>query len=297
MIIAPLIAAAVAAQTPLSPIARRIDEQRLRLADLRNYSYRIVFPKPEDAVRYSGKSEYLYSIVSPNGRSLYAIRREFNGRGVPLDTLIRRDLHAAQPGSEETVSAPFSNLNQFAVSPNEKFMVIAGRLAEPSVEKDKRDGVFLLDRSTGAIHTIAPYASLSQDTGSFNVSDAGDRVIYENNGTVMIFKAVGGRLALTDRHAGHLPALMPDGRGYIYSDRGQLILNDGKARRALLSIPNVVGAIRISPDNQFLAFGVEPFGNLGSTRLKICDLNTSVCIDGPMYSEWIAGRETFWIER
>jgi hypothetical protein len=297
LIVAALTSAAIVAQTPLDRIASRITEQRLCLVKLENYSYTILFPRREKEVRYSGKSEYLYSIVSPSGRSLFAVRREFSRRGDQFDTLIRRELQASQPGPEEIVPAPFSSLFQFAVSPNERFMVIAGRLAEPDVAKDKRDGIFLLNRTAGSVHPIAPYASLSRDIRSFNVSDAGDTVIYEDNETVMIFTGLGGHLTLTDHHAGKLPVLMPDGQEYVYSDRGQLISNKGKARRELLSISNVVGAIRISPDGQFMAFGVDPLGNLASTELKICELKTLACVNGPTYTESIAGREAFWLKR
>jgi hypothetical protein len=256
-----------------------------------------VLPKPEAEARYSGRSEYLYSLVSPSGRSLFASRREFDRRGNVFDTLIRRGLEKSGATTEEILPVPFTALFQFAVSPNERFMVIAGRLQDPSVEKDKRDGIFLVTRNTGSVHPIAPYPSLSQDFRSFNVSDAGDRVIYEDKETVMIFTGSDGHLTLTDHHAGKLPVLMPDGRGYIYSDRGQLILNDGKAKRELLRIPNVVGAIRISPDAQFMAFGVDPSGNLASTELKICELKTLACTDGRTYTDWIAGQETFWLKR
>lgn len=297
LIVAAFLSVALAAQTPLDLISRRITEQRLCLADLRNYSYTIVFPRHEEESRYSGKSEYLYSIVAPNGRSLFASRRELDRRGNVSDTLIRRELRTSGAGPEEILPVPFTALFQFAVSLNERFMVIAGRLQGPTIAKDKRDGIFVLNRSTGSVHPLAPYASRTQDIRSFNVSDAGDLVIYEDKEAVMIFTGSDGHLTLTDHHAGKLPVLMPDGRGYVYSDRGQLILNDGKAKRKLLSSPNVVGAIRVSPGAQFLAFGIDLFGDLSSTELRICELKALACVDGPKYSDWIAGRETFWVRR
>ena len=290
------LASLVAAQSPPTSVTERIVEQRLSLADLRNHWYTIGFPKPREQTRYGGKSEYLYSIISPNGRSLFACRREFDSRGIPLDTLVRRELQASGPREEEIVPIPFTNLFQFAVSPNESFMVIAGRLQDPSVPRDKRDGIFVLNRKTGGLHPIAPYASLSQDIRSFNVSDDGDRVIYEDNGSVMIFSGPGGQTVSKDHHPGKLPALMPDGRGYVYLGGSELILNDGQTKRQLLSVSNVVGAIRVSPEAQFIAFGVDLFGDLSLSQLRICEVKTLACVDGPKYTDWIAGRETFWIK-
>jgi hypothetical protein len=90
---------------------------------------------------------------------------------------------------------------------------------------------------------------------------------------------------------------MPDGQGFVYADRTELILNTGESRRELLSAPNVVGSIRVSPDSAFVAFGIDLFGDLSSTQLRICDLKTLACVDGPKYSDWIAARETFWVRQ
>ena len=139
-------------------ISSRLIEHRLCLADLRNHWYTIVFPKAAERARYSGESEYLFSIVSPNGRSLFAIRRGFNARGNFRDTLIKRELTPSGAGPEQVIPVPFIVLFQFAVSSNERFMVVAGRLEDPTLEKGYRDGIFVLDRSTDGVHPIAPYA-------------------------------------------------------------------------------------------------------------------------------------------
>jgi len=287
----------VVAQGPKALILQRIKAQRLVLADLRNYWYTTEFPEQKERTKYSGQSEYLYSVVSPNGRSMFATRRQFDTRGYVFDTLIRRELKPSGPASEEIVPVPFAVLFQFAVSSNERFMVIAGRPKDSGTEGDERDGLFLLDRTDVSVRPVAPYEALSQGVRSLNVNDLGDRVIYEDNGTVMVFAGVDGLLRLADHHAGTLPVLMPDQRGYIYSFRGQLILKDGQKRHELLNASDVVGAIRVSPDGQFIAFGVDLFHNLNLTRLTICDLKERTCMEGPKYSDWIAGRETYWIKQ
>ncbi len=288
-------ALAACAQTPRG-IADRVTQDRMCLADLRNHWYTVVFPKQAQRSPYGGESEYLYSVVSPNGRSLFASRREFNARGNVHDTLIRRQLTSSGAGPEEAVPVPFSAFFQFAVSSNEAFLVIAGRLQDPTVDKDKRDGIFVFDRRTGALDRIAPYTSLGQDVRSLNVDDRGDVVIYEDKGNVLTFTGTGGSRELASHHPGKFPALMPDGRGYIYTDGRQLILHEREAERVLLKVPNVVGAIRVSPNSQFIAFGVDLFGDLSSTKLRVCELKAMTCEDGPRYADWIAGRETFWIQ-
>jgi hypothetical protein len=284
----------VVAQPPPPELVSQLNAGGLHLADLRNYSYTIVFPTPKGEVRYSGKSEYLYSTISPSGRSLFAIRREFNERGIPLDSLVRRELKTTGPGPEEVIASPFDNITQCAVSFNENVIAIAGRLRGGT--KDRRDGVFLYSRVSGNVQYLAPFNNLTEDIRSLNVSDRGDLLLYEDKGTVMLFKGPIGHLVASEQHPGKLPVLLPDGSGYIYFDRGQLILNEGNATRELLSVPNLVGAIRVSSDAQFVAFGVDLFGNLASTQLRICQLKTLGCIDGPKYSDWIAGKETFWIK-
>ncbi len=290
------LALAAFAQTPRG-MGSRLMQDRLCLADFRNHWYTIVFPKPADRSKYSGESEYLYSIVSPNGRSLFASRREFSARGTVRDTLIRRELTSAGAGPEETISVPFTALFQFAVSPNERFFVIAGRLQDTNVDKEKRDAIFVLDRKTGALDRIALYASLGQDVRSLNVGDKGDLVIYEDKGAVLTFTGAGGNRRLASRHSGRFPALMPDGGGYIYAESAQLILDEGETKRDLWSVPNLVGAIRVSPDSHFIAFGIDLFGDLSSTQLRVCELKTRGCENGPKYADWIAARETFWIQQ
>ena len=122
-------------------------------------------------------------------------------------------------------------------------------------------------------------------------------MIYEDKGVVLTFTGSNGELAQTAHHPGILPVLMPDGRGYIYADGAQLFLNTDGSSRQLLSVRNLVGAIRVSPDSAFIAFGIDHFGDLSSTQLRICELKTLDCVDGPKYWEWVAGRETFWIQQ
>ncbi len=283
------------AQTP-PDIPNRLVEQRLCLADLRNEWYTVIFPQTENRTRYSGKSEYLYSVVSPSGRSLFAVRRQFDQPGRhQFDTLIRRELQKYGAGPEEIISIPFENVFQFAVSPNEKLMVIAGRLRDTSSPKENRDGIFFLNRNTGDLRQIAPYASLSEQIRSFNVGDQG-LVVYEDNGTIMAFAGSKALAKLVEYRRGQLPALLPDGQSYVYTTGGLLMLDNGKSKLEVLSAPGVIGAIRVSPDGNFIAFGVGVERD-GETQLRVCELRTKACVDGPRYSEWIAGRETFWIKR
>jgi hypothetical protein len=74
-------------------------------------------------------------------------------------------------------------------------------------------------------------------------------------------------------------------------------LKDQKASRTLLSVRNVVGGIRVSPDAQFVAFGIDLSGDLSTSQLNVCELSTQSCVAGPKYTDFIAGRETFWIKR
>jgi hypothetical protein len=280
----------------LADLPRRLVELRLSLVDLRNDCYRVVFPRTGERTTYSGKSDYLYSIVSPNGLSLFGVRRQFDASNrYQFDTLIRRELQKSGASSEEIISVPFDNVFQLAVSPNEKLLVIAGRLRDPGAPGAKQDGIFLLDRKVGNVRTIAPYASLSVQIRSFNVSDQG-RVIYEDNGTIMAFMGSEARPKLIELHRGRLPVLKPNGGGYFYASDESLILNDGKSKRELFSAIHVVGAIRISPDANFIAFGVGAEQG-GETQLRVCEMQSKACVNGPKYSEWIAGRETFWIKR
>ena len=277
-------------------VERTLRSQRMYLVDLRNDGYRLAFPQ-EGNVRVDYKdlqSDYIYSVVAPNGRSLFAVRRVFDGRGLepPRDILIRRSLVGAV-GDEEIISSPLVNVFRCAVSTNERFMIIAGRLKDPAVS-EPRDGVFLFDRSDGRVGYVAPLpkAGLNEDIRSLNVSDQGN-VVYEDDGTIATF-AGEKRVVLAERHPGKFPVLMPDGQAYVYANRARLILNDWKAERELLRIPEIVGAIRVSSDGNFVAFGVESGGD---TQLRICELSTRNCVDGPKYYDWIAGRETFWIKR
>jgi hypothetical protein len=89
---------------------------------------------------------------------------------------------------------------------------------------------------------------------------------------------------------------MPNGQGYFYANAESLILDDGKSKREILHATHVIGAIRVSPDASFVAFGVGVEQD-GETQLRVCDLRTKACVNGPRYVDWIAGRETFWIQR
>ncbi len=282
---------------PSLALLRQIRESHLVLADLRNYWYTIVFPKRRERIRYGGKSEYLYSLISPTGRSLFASRRQFDPTGRVFDTLIKREVTPTGPSPEEIIPTPFIVLFQFAVSSNERFIVVAGRLQDSTIGEDQRDGIFLWDRMGSSVRPLASYESRSQDIRSFNVDDAGDEIIYEDNATVMVLKGSNGHLVLTDHHAGKFPVLIPDRHAYMYSDLGKLILNDGEKSHELLDVSNLVGAIRVSPDARFVAFGLDPAGNLGLTQLRICELKTLACVNGPEYNDWIAARETYWIKQ
>jgi WD40 repeat protein len=226
---------------------------------------------------------------------VFAIRREFDLSGRQFDTLIRRGLQHLIAGPEQVISVPFDNLFQIGVSQNEQFIAIAGRAQVAVAPNDRRDGIYLFNRNTGDVKYLAQYDSRSESVGSLSVSDRGDLLVFEEKGTVLLFGGSDGQLTLIDHHPGRLPTLLPDGSGYIFSYRGRLILTNDVTKRQLFSVPSVVGAIRVSPDSQFVAFGVDLSGDLSSTQLRICEVKTLTCVEGPKYSDWIAGRETFWM--
>ena len=89
---------------------------------------------------------------------------------------------------------------------------------------------------------------------------------------------------------------MPNGKGYFYANDESLLWDNGKSKREILSATHVIGAIRVSPDANFVAFGVGVERD-GETQLRVCDLRTKACVNDPRYVDWIAGRETFWIKR
>jgi hypothetical protein len=211
------------------------------------------------------------------------------------DTLTRRDLGPDGPSGEKTISTPFSVFFQFAASSNERFLIVAGRLDSSNVTREERDGIFLLDLDSGHFDRVAPYASLGQDTRCLNVDDSGKMIVFEDNKTVVLFRKKDGKFILSAHHPGQFPALFPADGHYLYWDRGLLLLSEVEAPRELISLKNVVGAIRVSPDSEFVAFGIDVYGDLSSSKLRICDLKTLECVDGPLYDDFIAGRETFWI--
>jgi hypothetical protein len=292
---------AVDAQVPAARIVHALREQQMYLVNLWNDGYRIAFPEePNARVTYQGHSVYLFSIIAPNGRSLFGVRRMFDedGRTPPVDTLLRRGLDGPV-AREEIVSSPFINMFQYAVSPNERFMLIAGRLRESGVAKgQQRDGIFLFNRASSGIQYIAPVpgAGLNESIRSLNVGDRGE-VVYEDAGTIIRSTDPDGHLIVSERHPGQFPALMPIGQTYVYSDRGWLVQHDGKAKHQLLRVPKIVGAIRVSPDGRFVAFGMDEIRLSGMTQLRICELESRTCVDGPKYSDFVAGRETFWLKR
>jgi hypothetical protein len=286
------------AQPNRSVIEQRLREEDLSLVDLRNNRYDVAFPKERvDRVQYNPDSDYIASLIVPGGRSLFAQKRVFRESPQYLveDFLIRRSLEGFQVGPEETIENPFINFFQFAVSEDEKFMVVAGRLR--GAPKATRDGIFLFKRGERSALYIAPYESLNEKIRSLNVSNGGNLVIYEDDGTVMKFELSNGYFALTDHHPGQLPALVPNGHRYIYANDGELLLSDGSVKHRLLPASNIVGAIRVSPNGEFVAFGEDPAGNLGETRLTVCHVQSKTCLVARKYSARIAGRETFWRRR
>ena len=112
----------------------------------------------------------------------------------------------------------------------------------------------------------------------------------------MRFTRKEGRLQQRERHPGQFPVLMPNGEAYVYADHGWLVSNDSKVKRNLFRVPDVVGGIRVSPDDRFVAFGVKADRHTMLSHIEICELSSKVCVAGPEYDEWIPGRETFWIK-
>jgi hypothetical protein len=149
---------------------------------------------------------------------------------------------------------------------------------------------------SGGIEFVAPYprAGLNEDIRSLNVSDGADIILYEDGGNVLRYTRSDKGIELAERHPGHFPALMPDGESYVYAEHGWLMLSRGKEKRGAIRAPTVLGAVRISPDGRFAAFGT---GSIEYSHLRVCELDRSVCVDGPGYDEWIAGRETFWLRQ
>ena len=286
------------AQSSDESILRTARENGVYVVDLRNSGYRIVFPRVRDSqVNY--KADYLFSFIAPSGRSLYGVQRLFDssGHGPTHDSIVRRPLTGSSLGPEEVVVSPFQNVFAGAVSQNEKYMVVVGRLRDISAEtRTNRDGVYLWDRSTKAVRRVAsaPDAGLTEDIRSLSVNDKGDLVVYESRGEVLRFAASGSRLTQADQHHGRFPVLMPGGVAYVYWDRGWLMMNDAKGKHELLPVENVVGAIRVSPTGGLVAFGVESGGN---SSLRICEIQTRICLDGPNYRDWIPGRETYWMRK
>jgi hypothetical protein len=284
----------VNAQHPALHIIRALRARHICLVDLRNHGYQIAFPTESvGRVAYKNpKAEYLYSVIAPSGRSLFGFTRSFYGSTPPTDALVRRAL-GESVGPEENIATPLSNFFQFAMSPNERFMYVGGSKRS---EDGRTDGLFLLDRESGGIEFIAPYpgAGLNENIRSLNVSDRGDILLYEDGGTVLEYTRSELRVTLAERHSGQFPALMPDGKSYVYADHGWLMLSTGREKREVIRAPTVIGAIRISPDGRFAAFGT---GSIEYSHLRVCELDRSMCVDGPGYDERIAGRETFWLRQ
>lgn len=295
--VAVLIFMLVNAQTPPNRIVQILLEHKLGVADLRNEWLAIVFPEQlRSRIDYKRpESEYVYSVIAPTGGALFAVRRTFYQSSPPKDTLVRRAI-GASIGREEVIAVPFAAIFQCAVSPNEASLLIAGRFADGPA---KRDGIFLVQRGDSKAKFVAPYAGagLNESIGSLNVNDRGDVIVYEDGGSIVELAGPGGRWTVSARRAGRFPALMPDGRTYVYSDNGWLIENVGKKGHRLFRLPELVGAIRASPDGELIIFGTRTPKESSLTQLRVCELRSGDCVDGPKYSERIAGRETFWIQR
>jgi hypothetical protein len=288
----------VRAQVASDPIGRVLWERKLFLVDVRNEGLAIVFPEEaRKTIDYTRPdSEYVYSIVAPTGRALVAVRREFDPGAPSKDTLIRREI-GESIGPEEIIPTPFAAIFQCAVSRNEKFILVAGRLGEAATKK--RDGIYLLTKGSPNAEFVAPYpgAGLNGAIRSLNVNDDGDVVVYEDAGSIVELVGSGKHRVVTALHSGAFPTLMADGRTYLYCEDGRLIEGGGKLRRSILKVPEIRGGIRTIPDGKFVAFGMNVAGEPGITQLRICELTSRKCVDGPKYSEWVAGRETFWIQR
>lgn len=102
-----------------------------------------------------------------------------------------------------------------------------------------------------------PNGGLNEAIRSLNVSDTGNFLVYEDGGTVNVLTESRQGRRQTARHPGQFPALMPDRAAYVYVDHGWLILKENESTRELLPVADVVGAIRISPDGRFVAFGIS----------------------------------------
>lgn len=278
-------------------ITEAVRAQQLSLADFWSNGFNILFPPEQRGViRYSNPKAYDYSVIAANGRTLFAVRRTIEN-AIFVDTLLKRTIGSASVGPEEAIAIAFINVDQCAVCSNQTFMAVAGRLRDQP--PDKRDGVFLLNEAVDKVDPIALYSSevLNRDIRSLSVNDGGDVVLYEDAGAVMRYTRSGSGWTLTERHPGQFPTLMPNGKAYLYVTDRLLMLADREGKHELLRVSSVVGGVRVSPDGNFVAFG-EGTGAAGSySRLRICDLRTHMCIDGPKGTEWIAGLETFWIKR
>ena len=192
---------------PSAELTQTLRKRGMHLADFGNDGYQIAFP-PEDEpfVAYPDqKSDYLASTVAPSGRSLFALRRLFDGRTPPRDLLVRRSL-ADHEAPEENISSAFKIVQDFAFSPSERFAVIGGRLSGDAATRKETDGIFLWDRDRGTITYLAPYlvglppnGVGSTEIRSLNVSDGADLVVYEDNGTVVRLSAANGVLSVAER--------------------------------------------------------------------------------------------------
>jgi hypothetical protein len=156
-----------------------------------------------------------------------------------------------------------------------------------------------LNRRDFSIEYVAPFenAALNESVRSLNVADRGDMVLYEQSGLVVRMARVQGHFVSARHDTGRFPTLMPSEKAYVYIDHGWLVWSDGNVKRELLRVPKVIGGVRVSPDGRFVAFGVDASAPAGLTHLRICELNSGTCVQGPAYDEWLPGRETFWIRK
>ena len=280
-------------------LAETLQEAGLSLVDLRNSGLLITFPSRNGGwVAYQGTDvEYVYSIVAPDGLSLFAVKRQFNGAAF-VDTIIRRSL-GRLIGMEEVVVTPFANVFQCAISLNERYLLVAGRLKDPGVPEQERDGIFLFDRRSEGLQFVAPWvdAGMNSSVRSLNVDNRGETVIYEDAGFVVKLVHAHGRFREALRNPGHFPAMLPGQSAYVFADHDWIVGADGQARRGLLRKAGVLGGIRPSPDAKFLAFGVQSDQHTTAPHLDVCELASRRCVAGPKYDEWIPGRETYWMRR
>src|SRR5690242_16731090 len=77
-----------------SQMQQALQKRGMYLADLWSNEYRVMFPQPEhNGVAYQNRGYgYLDPSVSPNGLSLFAVRRFFDGQMPPKDLVVRRSL-------------------------------------------------------------------------------------------------------------------------------------------------------------------------------------------------------------